>query len=1088
MIKALLNREGVRAALILILLLHVCFFPCIWGNRTLLESARDQPSVLPQGAWAGKALAMPFPKMLDSGAAAWVPEPLLELIRTDYLRERTLPLWNPYQGFGAPLAADMQSQPFYPLTVALSFWLTPRTYNWYILLRLFIAGICGYLYLRFFVSFIAALAGGVTSMLAGYYVLFITMPHLSVEVLLTASFLVAEKLLRNTTYRNVVWLGVVVFLAVVGGMPESSLVLLTFLCLYVGFRIVADPVLRINWRQKSVCIAIGIAAGFLLSAFLLLPFREYMKLSFDWHQLFNTGGTISGLLHDRPGLSIFTYLFPLLYGPPFTSSLAPGWTGIRNYVGLIGLFLALISVLSLSFRHRRGDRDLSTLTCFFFVIAVVLVLKRYGLGPVNVVGTLPFFQLLQFPKYEEPVISICVSILCAIGLERIMRAQVSIAGQAVALGGTFLLAPIAIICSWKTLNKELVTDHVSPGIPVWAVGLPVCLLLSLALLIICRGRSSWLAIGVLACLTAEAVLSYVIPVYYVWNHMAATATNPYVGAPFVSALRARSGDYRIFGRDGVLFPKWASAFGFFDIRDLDAMYYKKYFPFLREFFPPAKRVYGDDLVDRFTGRGDYEFTDPLQRRLLQLSSVKYFLSPTPITIPNAIVEGFLKQNEGHLLPGREAYVNRQVFVLDGVRREALLEHPPYGRLPYRIKVDGKTSLHFSYALHPAVFEHTCGAGAEFILEVRDPKGSIERLFSKYIDPKHNVNERHWMDGEVSLDKYRGEWIDLLLSTTAGPTGDTCADWATWSNFQLGDVNEPREAVFKPIFEGDADIYEYDDVLPRAAIYYAAEMDKNEEEVLHRLTDPSLNIFQTVVLDSSKLTHDEITSVQRMNQDEARQVQPASIKSYRSREVTIEAATDRNGIMVLNDSDYPGWTVEVDGRPSTWFTANYLFRGVFLKPGKHTVRFTYEPISFREGAAISLASLFCLIVFPVIRKARSLRGAKMPTMTKLGSLLSILFLAACSAPKPTTPSLTPEEASELLHYNNKAEAWITYVKKQDASCDYRLDLPDQASRPTDIDLDHIVFCGNRPSPKEFDASVSFGYDKDTQKWVITRFSS
>ncbi len=111
------------------------------------------------------------------------------------------------------------------------------------------------------------------------------------------------------------------------------------------------------------------------------------------------------------------------------------------------------------------------------------------------------------------------------------------------------------------------------------------------------------------------------------------------------------------------------------------------------------------------------------------------------------------------------------------------------------------------------------------------------------------------------------------------------------------------------------------------------------------------------------------------------------------------------------------------------------------------------------------------------------------MTKFAFVPFALLLVACSSPpKPTTPSLTPEDAAQLLHYNNKAQTWITYVKRQDASCEYRLDLPDQMSHPTQIDLDHVVFCGNRPSPREYDASVSFAYDKDAQKWVITRFSS
>lgn len=105
-----------------------------------------------------------------------------------------------------------------------------------------------------------------------------------------------------------------------------------------------------------------------------------------------------------------------------------------------------------------------------------------------------------------------------------------------------------------------------------------------------------------------------------------------------------------------------------------------------------------------------------------------------------------------------------------------------------------------------------------------------------------------------------------------------------------------------------------------------------------------------------------------------------------------------------------------------------------------------------------------------------------------ALFGSLLLAACSPPKPTTPSLNPEQANALLHYNNKAEDWMIYVRKNNPTCQYTLDLPDQSSHPTQIDLDHIVTCGGRPSPKEFDASVSFVYDDNQHKWVIKRFSS
>jgi hypothetical protein len=111
------------------------------------------------------------------------------------------------------------------------------------------------------------------------------------------------------------------------------------------------------------------------------------------------------------------------------------------------------------------------------------------------------------------------------------------------------------------------------------------------------------------------------------------------------------------------------------------------------------------------------------------------------------------------------------------------------------------------------------------------------------------------------------------------------------------------------------------------------------------------------------------------------------------------------------------------------------------------------------------------------------------MTKHACLgFAVLLALSCSPPKPTVPALNPEQAASLLQFNNRAQGWLTYVKKNNATCQYRLDLPDQSSNPTTIDLDHIVVCGGRPAPKEFDASVSFEYDKAAGTWKITRFAS
>jgi hypothetical protein len=70
-----LARQSLHAALILLLLLNVLFFPCIWGHKSMLDSAGMNASVLPTGASAGTRVGTRWSKTRDSAAAAWFFDP-----------------------------------------------------------------------------------------------------------------------------------------------------------------------------------------------------------------------------------------------------------------------------------------------------------------------------------------------------------------------------------------------------------------------------------------------------------------------------------------------------------------------------------------------------------------------------------------------------------------------------------------------------------------------------------------------------------------------------------------------------------------------------------------------------------------------------------------------------------------------------------------------------------------------------------------------------------------------------------------------------------------------------------------------------
>jgi hypothetical protein len=91
------------------------------------------------------------------------------------------------------------------------------------------------------------------------------------------------------------------------------------------------------------------------------------------------------------------------------------------------------------------------------------------------------------------------------------------------------------------------------------------------------------------------------------------------------------------------------------------------------------------------------------------------------------------------------------------------------------------------------------------------------------------------------------------------------------------------------------------------------------------------------------------------------------------ELTVEAELSASGWLLLADAFAPGWKASVDGKESRIYRANYLLRAVFLEGGKHRVVFSYRPLSFRIGGALSLLSLIALAVWSLRAARRSRPG-------------------------------------------------------------------------------------------------------------------
>jgi hypothetical protein len=82
------------------------------------------------------------------------------------------------------------------------------------------------------------------------------------------------------------------------------------------------------------------------------------------------------------------------------------------------------------------------------------------------------------------------------------------------------------------------------------------------------------------------------------------------------------------------------------------------------------------------------------------------------------------------------------------------------------------------------------------------------------------------------------------------------------------------------------------------------------------------------------------------------------------QVRVHTRSAKPSFLVLSDVFYPGWKAHIDGKPTRVYQTDYIFRGVQLPPGEHTVSFSFRPQSFTIGCGITGISLGLLLFIVV----------------------------------------------------------------------------------------------------------------------------
>jgi hypothetical protein len=141
------------------------------------------------------------------------------------------------------------------------------------------------------------------------------------------------------------------------------------------------------------------------------------------------------------------------------------------------------------------------------------------------------------------------------------------------------------------------------------------------------------------------------------------------------------------------------------------------------------------------------------------------------------------------------------------------------------------------------------------------------------------------------------------------------------------------------------VFENSDVLPRAWLSSNYLEESDPEKIVRTLENERQ---RTIVVDSLPAGVEKSSYFQ----------DTTSVREGINR-VEIEAESDRNTLLFLSQTFYPGWSAFVDGERKSIIRANFAYQAVLFPKGHHTVIFIYEPKSFRIGWWISMFTFIVL---------------------------------------------------------------------------------------------------------------------------------
>jgi hypothetical protein len=246
-------------------------------------------------------------------------------------------------------------------------------------------------------------------------------------------------------------------------------------------------------------------------------------------------------------------------------------------------------------------------------------------------------------------------------------------------------------------------------------------------------------------------------------------------------------------------------------------------------------------------------------------------------------------------------------------------------------------------------------------------GMREQLYS--IEDYEPLMSERYVDFVTMMG--RGLFFHIALPTNLKMMSLFSTKWLLVSrNWEKKYFRKKPPKDFVQVYADDEfSVYQFPRFLPRAYVSTKI-VSLPEEDILTYLSAESFDPFEEIVVNETIAMESSL---------EENPIISAEIVDYQPEKVVIDLPQQGSeGVLVLTDNYDPNWRVTVDGIKADIVPVNFLFRGVVISSEDRRVVFTYQPVYFYWGAAISFSGIILIVLFHFMLKRRGYMDTK-PTV-------------------------------------------------------------------------------------------------------------